>query len=771
MQKQLLTFIFCAISLGATAQDALFQSWYWEYPTTQNGLKWVPYLNTKMPELQAAGFKYIWLPPLSRGTGATSMGYDIQDYFDLGKYRSTRWGNRTHLSTIKQTADALDMKLVGDLVYNHRDGGKPEDNAAVKGWVTNYTYAKVQAGDSPYPSDRMRSFIAIGGTTAHGAGDYYIKIKSNSNHPNFAGKLYLFSASTNKTPIDGNGVTQESEFTGGNGGGDCGQVNQPVVLGRRILATIDNPAGCNIDEFKVTIAPNQFNAAGDTLWFNLGNVSSAGGTFGGANLGDMSDHIVYGIWHVRTGDPAGHAIAAGDLTYQTNTEFTAMASGRGAMNHLSFRPNGGPTCLCGDPAGMFFFYDLDQERQATRDTLFAYTRFMFQNAGIKGMRVDAVKHFSNAFMGDLLDNLHQNGISPELVVGESYDYSANVLKNWVDGVEANMDAATKQAVKVKIFDFALREQMRQACDAFGYDVRNLFTSGCADGAGMSGLNVVSFVNNHDFREVAQQIQNDPILPYAYILTNIRLGLPSVYYPDYYGPNNMRGDINALLKAHKRYIKGATNVTYLNKIGQSYPHSFNGGYPNTTLSYQVRGGTGASDVVVALNFAGERMRLTQEIDTNTLSVGDTLTDIFAVSGTPIVIVNAQKQITMEVPARSFGVWVKGDKRNQLISLTDTLYIGTENTEALAQNGHFETLKVFPNPFENAFTFGLAMQTNTNGIIALQNTLGQAVWHDTIALQAGMNTYELKDIPTDLPKGVYFLSLFTNGKLYRQKVVKG
>jgi glycosidase len=768
MQKHYLTLLFSAFSVIASAQDALFQGWYWNYPISQNGVKWVPHINSKMPELKAAGFKHVWLPPLSAGTGNSSMGYDVKDYFDVGKYQTPRWGVRNQLNTLVQTANTLGINLIGDLVFNHRDGGMPEDNAAVKGWCLGYNSAKVAQGDAPYPSDRMRAFIAIGGTTAHGAGEYYIKIKSQSNHPNFTNKYYQFFTYTNKTPATLNGGANEVEP---NGGGDCGQANQTLALGARTWARIDDPAaGCNIDEYHVTIAPSQFNAAGDTLWFNFANISSAGGTFGGANLGDMSDHIVYGIWHHRTGDATGHAIAASDLTYQTNTNFTNMPSGRGGMNHLSFRPNGGPTCLCGDPAGMFFFYDLDQERQATRDTLFAYSRFMFQNVGMKGMRVDAVKHFSNAFMGDMLDNLNQNGIAPALVVGESYDYSPQVLKAWVDGVEANMDASTKQNMKLRIFDFALREQMRQACDAFGYDVRNLFTSGCVEGAGMSGFNSVTFVNNHDFREASQQIQNDPILPYAYILTNIRLGLPSVYYPDYYGANNKRGKINALLKAHTRYIKGATTVDYLNKIGQAYPHTFTGGYDNTTLCYQVRGGTGASDVVVALNFAGERMKLDQQINDVTIHPGDTLTDIFAVSGQPFTIVNAQKQIHVELPARSFGVWVKGDKRNQIISMTDTLYIGTENTDAPQENLNFQGLKVFPNPFENSFAFALNMPNSVRGIIALQNTLGQAVWTDNIALQAGDSIYELQNIPTDLPKGVYFLSLFADGKLYRQKVIK-
>lgn len=770
LQKTILTVVCACVLFSAQAQEVMFQAWNWNYQISQpvTGKKWVPFIDSKLDELHAAGFKHIWLPPLSSGPSSTSMGYDVKDYFDIGQYRTTRWGIRNHYNTFRTHADALGMNIIADLVFNHRDGGKMEDNPAVKGWITNFNATKYNAGDQPYPSDRVQMYLPIGGSTGRGVGTYYVKVKSASNSPNFTGKSYQFISWTRRKPANWSSSTTESFEP--NGGGVCGQANEPVVLTRRVYAKIDNPAGCNYDEFKIVIDSTQFNAAGDSIWFNMANVVTVGGTFGGANLADMTDHFINAIYYApATG--AGFDIPASAINYQTATDFRGMPSGRGGMSYLDFHPNGAPTCLCGDPHSMLFFYDIDQDRQQARDTLFAYSRYMFQNAGVKGMRVDAVKHFPTAFMGDLLDNLYDNGITPKMVVGESYDYNAQTLKNWVDAVESSMNPATKQNIKVRIFDFALREQFRQACDAFGYDVRNLMSAGCVEGAGMSGFNVVTFVNNHDFRDATQNqlILNDPILPYAYILTNIKLGVPTVYYPDYYGANNMRGKINALMKANKRYIQGATMVNYLNKPSQAYPHTFTGGYDNTSLLYQIRLGAAQRDVVMAINFAGERMKVDQMIDGTSVQVGDTLTDIFAVSGQPYTIVSPQKYIHMEVPPRSFGMWVKGDLRNNLISLVDTVYTATDSPDLASQATEGNSLQLFPNP-NNGNEVALAFEslTNSNAEVSLFNTVGQQVWSDKLAIKTGMEVYFL-NLPDNLNSGVYVVTLRQNGKLFRQKLL--
>ena len=87
--------------------------------------------------------------------------------------------------------------------------------------------------------------------------------------------------------------------------------------------------------------------------------------------------------------------------------------------------------------------------------MFAWAKWNCQTLGIKGFRLDAVKHFPADFVGDMLDYLHDNGIDLDLIVGEWYSTNTGELKGWVNNVLASMNDGTKAAMQPKIFDFAL----------------------------------------------------------------------------------------------------------------------------------------------------------------------------------------------------------------------------------------------------------------------------------------------------------------------------
>jgi alpha-amylase len=112
------------------------------------------------------------------------------------------------------------------------------------------------------------------------------------------------------------------------------------------------------------------------------------------------------------------------------------------MNYLDFKPNGNSTCLCGDWDAMLFFYDVDQYQQHAIDTLQTWTKWMMQDVGVTGLRLDAVKNFTPEFTGNLLDYLHDQGYDPKMIVGESYDYDAYTLKTRLDDVYSYMDNDT-----------------------------------------------------------------------------------------------------------------------------------------------------------------------------------------------------------------------------------------------------------------------------------------------------------------------------------------
>lgn len=746
MRKIIFILLITACLSKSHAQDFMLQSWYWNYPTYIVTDFYMEYLESIGDELHDAGFTYVWLPPLSKGSGGSgSMGYDVKDYYDLGDYGICRWGNRSAYDNLLATYSANDIKIVADLVYNHRDGGAWEDNGAVEGWIENMNATKIAAGDQPFPSDRFRCYLPLGGASGNGAGTYYFKIKSASGASGFYNKPYTVMMWTNT--IAANYSLTASEEIEPNGGGDCGQSNNTITLSKRMNASIDN-SGCGVDEFALTLTASQFDADGDTLWIRMYNTGSGG-------LGDMTDHFIYGLW-----SGAAATDIQNEIGYQTATDFTALPSGDGAMNYLNFKPNGAPTQLAGDQDAMYFFYDLDQNVSSTQEVLQEWTKWMWNEAGIRGIRVDAVKHFPAAFMGNLLDYLHDNGVDPGMVVGESFEYNAFTLKAWLDEVKANMDDDTKAAIDIRIFDFALRNNLEQACDAFGYDVRNLFNASLADATGTPGFNIVTFVNNHDFRDPGQPVDNDPMLAYAYILTNNKLGVPCVYHTDYFAPGNLKYQINGLMEAHRRYIFGATQVDYLSRFGTPYAADFSGGFPNTSLIYQLSYAESGREVIVAINFAGETLKVNQTINTTNIFPGDTLTNIFSEAPGQFIIVGGDNKAYLEVPARSFAVWVEGDLRDELIDISTPEDTSTGIIPALLP----KEIQCYPNPASDYIS--MQLPADGNYIVEIRDINGKLVLQDEITVYGNaVNSLHI----SDLASGMYQLHLMGNDTSYYGRFV--
>ncbi len=670
--------LFFALSIKSQAQqNFMMQGWYWDFPKTNQGASWVDTINLKAKELSQAGFTDIWLPPLSvTNSGAFSNGYDVKDLFNLGSNSfKTGFGTRTKIDALVSNFNNNGLRVMGDMVYNHRDGGQLEINEAVAGWIKNYNLTKHNNGDRAYPSDRVIMAIPVGGNTGRGAGNYYFKIRSASMSNDYYNKPYGILVYTGK--VGKKNIPDRNE-TANNGGGDCAQPFDTVKIGVTTLANIDN-GGCGIDEFLLELDSLDFNNGGDKIFVSVYNLNS-----------DYADQYIYGLW-----DATNSLNLRDTVQYYTRTKFVGT---RGQMSKLNFKPNGNPTCLCGDYDAMDFFYDYDQNVPATRDTLFEWTKWMWTNVGLRGFRVDAVKHFSPQFVGDMLDYLHNNSIDPPIYIGEYFDYNPFVLKGWVDNVKASMNTATLNAIKPAVFDFSLQGALRDACDAFGYDARNVFSSGVVDGAGGNPENVGIFVNNHDFRTSAQAVDNDRLLAYAYILTNNKVGTPCVYYSDYYDttsnvhPNKIK--IDKLIAINKKYISNSSNREYLNRFGTGFSSNFISGASSNSLIYQLRGGTSGcgqnKDAIVAINFSGNQLQVDHQVNTGAnynLSVGDTLIDMLGNSAFPYAIVNANAQIYMQLPARSYSVWVKGGltKTPSIVSFGATTICAGDSVLLTAGNG--------------------------------------------------------------------------------------
>ena len=639
--------LFFTLAPFLNAQDFLMQGWYWDYPKTSNGYLWADTIKNKAVELKNAGFTYVWLPPLSRASfGSSSNGYDPKDLYDLGEYGlgATGFGTRSNVNALITQFNNVGMKAVADLVYNHRDGGKAENNPALKNYINAYNWTRANTGYNPFPYDRYRVILPIGGTTGNGAGSYYFKLNSVSAHNRFKNFQYNVYMQTNGKGWQNLSPLIEVEP---NGGGDCGQLNNSIQLGRDMNAVVDDPVTCRTDEFHLNLSASDYFSSGDTIFIYFGKRNS-----------DYSDIRIYGIWS----GPRGQDIA-NEIVYQTYTDFTIMPSGLGAMNFENFKPNStNSTKLDGDWDWLWFFYDYDQNVASTKTALFDWTRWLWNNVGIRGLRMDAIKHFPPEFVGDLLDNLHANGINPGMVVGEFFDTNPLLLKNWIDQVYAYMNSSTKLAIAPRVFDFSLRDALEKASDQFGYDVRNVFNSSIVDAQGLSGFNVVTFANNHDYRGAGQAIENDPILAYAYLLTNNQVGLPCVFYPDYYyvpGFSNggLKQKIDQLISVHKQHIFGSSAREYLTRFGTPYNPVFTSGYASTTLAYQLRNTLSGNDVVAAINYAGEPVDMWVGLNMAGISDGTTFGDQIGNSLLQTLTVS-ESRVNIKLPARTYAVWVEG-----------------------------------------------------------------------------------------------------------------
>lgn len=745
MKKILLFLFFCfALSKILPAQQVLMQGWYWDYPKTSDSKSWADTLRLKAASLKQAGITHIWFPPHAvSSSGTSSNGYNPMDLF-IGS-QTTGLGTRDALNAMLAEFTNQGIAPVADVVFNHRDGGKAENNQPVKDFITTY----YNASKEPYPSDRFRCILLLGGSSGNGAGDYYFKISSKTLDARFYNYGYKVYMQTKTKGYQNLPAQNESEP---NGGGDCGQSNNVIQLGVDMLASID-ATGCKTDEFHLALTTSDFNNAGDTLFIYLNNT------------GSYSDHRIYGIWSGSLG-----ADIANQLQYQTYTDFSAMPSGRGQMNYDFFKPNSSNAStetLSGNWDQMQFFYDYDQFQKQTKDTLINYAKWNWTDLAVRGFRMDAVKLFTPEFVGDLLDSLHTYSMDPSLVVGELFSTNTSELSTWINNVKSYMDVSTQAAIQPKLFDFSLRENLRQACDVGSFDVRNVFIGSLRDAAGVSGYNIVTFTNNHDFRDASgfnSLIRNNTNLAYAYILTNNQLGVPTIFYPDYYGypppngglysyhPTNLpayQTELNRLIRVLKTYINGSPSVDYLNRFSTPYSSNYISGSADKALIYQLQGfaGNGNSDVVVAINFSGSTLKVDHEINTRSgaITQGTRFTDVLGKSAYPYAVVSSSNQIYMELPAYSYSVWVQGDLTVLPLKLTSftASVTGTKVQIAWAVSDNQEASEFDVERADDGVHFNTIIHVNG------KNSSGEASY-TTIDAQPKMNTamlYRLKLITKD------------------------
>ena len=300
-------------------------------------------------------------------------------------------------------------------------------------------------------------------------------------------------------------------------------------------------------------------------------------------------------------------------------------------------------------------------------------------------------HISNG-----MNQLQDEGNPAAFIVTElEMDFPVKKAAAWVNDVTSRLSYSPAPESQARVYDFSLRGSLRKACTMDEYDVRAIFASSLRDASSLSGFNTVIFVNHPQFKNQngnigdMDDLLSDPMLAYAYILSNNQLGLPAVFYGDYYGVQSeleeyidetpLKTAIDQLIKTHQSYIYGATAVEYLNRIGSDRAAinllAASGADSTRYLIFQLDGTNtvegnnnrpkGNKDVIVAINFSRDTLLIQQEINMSNVAPKDYFTDVI---GNALEERSELKEIDslqsglnsiiIGLPPRSYSIWVQG-----------------------------------------------------------------------------------------------------------------
>jgi alpha-amylase len=195
---------------------------------------------------------------------------------------------------------------------------------------------------------------------------------------------------------------------------------------------------------------------------------------------------------------------------------------------------------------------LDHNKQPVKDSLVAWGNYLKNTIKFEGFRLDAVKAINPVFAGFWLSNTNLNNYA----VAEYWGSTSEII-NWLNTCKSNGGS-------VAMFDFPLRYTLKDMCNntSGSFDMNNLDGAGLVN-SGVSGFDVSTFVENHDFDRIGWdgQIDNghDPIITnkdMAYAYTLFSEGRPCVFFKDYFG-YGFAGKIDTLIWIRRTFIYGGT----------------------------------------------------------------------------------------------------------------------------------------------------------------------------------------------------------------------
>ncbi len=169
--------------------------------------------------------------------------------------------------------------------------------------------------------------------------------------------------------------------------------------------------------------------------------------------------------------------------------------------------------------------NIDFRNHAVAEELKYWARWIMQEVGCSGFRLDAVKHIPAWFYKQWIDHVQEVAEQPLFIVAEYWSPEVGKLENYIQQVEG----------KTLLFDAPLHHQFHLASQqGADYDLSQIFTDSLV---ASDPWHAVTLVANHDTQPLQSlEATVEPwFKPLAYALILLREnGVPTVFYPDLYG---------------------------------------------------------------------------------------------------------------------------------------------------------------------------------------------------------------------------------------------
>ncbi|GAA4272158.1 starch-binding protein [Aquimarina gracilis] len=119
----------------AQDEDVLFQAFDWNVQNQPAGQTWYNVVSQNRNAINDAGIDLIWMPPPSNS--AAPQGYLPRELYNF----DSAYGTETQLRNLINQYHALDIKVISDIVINHRVGSNDAVTFTNPAWPTYYITA------------------------------------------------------------------------------------------------------------------------------------------------------------------------------------------------------------------------------------------------------------------------------------------------------------------------------------------------------------------------------------------------------------------------------------------------------------------------------------------------------------------------------------------------------------------------------------------------------------------------------------------------------